>query len=87
MIECDTFVMNAAFFTADTQGGDDIIGSAQRLMGVAAQAEPDVAADTLEDTLCDGAVDRQFLSIGIHKHHFGDADAVGVIGNGLGQER
>ncbi|MNW11942.1 hypothetical protein D3C71_2095040 [compost metagenome] len=56
-------------------------------MGVAAQAEPDVAADTLEDTLCDGAVDRQFLPIGIHKHHFGDADAVGVIGNGLGQER
>lgn len=87
MIECDALVMDAAFLAADAQGGDDVVGALQRLARIAAEAESNVAANALEYALREGAVDRQMALIGIHKHHFGNADAMGVIGDGFGEER
>ncbi|MNC41642.1 hypothetical protein D3C75_904160 [compost metagenome] len=87
MVERDAFIINTPLFAADTQGGDDIVCTAQCLMRIAGQAEGDIAANTLEYPLSDGTVDGQFMLIGVHKHHFSDADTVGVVGDRFGQER
>ena len=85
-VQRDALVAHAGVVAADTDGRDDIVGVAYRLVGVGGQRELERRVEQARHVARQAAVDAQLVRVAVHEHELCDVQVVCALCDALCQE-